>query len=164
MNSELNLELYTIAMTRLNNGFAKIGEILQDNADTLNSTENNEEKKEIFDKMAVKVKRTMPDFKTSAQEFKDFLKELQDDLNQEEINLNEFEPFFTHVEETFPKYDKELNEAMKGIRDTVGIATGELDYAIADVEQIVDQIIVTFTEIYSLASNYLERIRKGELK
>lgn len=164
MNSELNLELYTIAMTRLNNGFAKVGEIIKDNAETLNSTENDEEKKEVLDKMAVKVKRTLPDFKTSCKEFKDFYKELQDDLNQKEINLNELEPFFTHVEEVFPKYDKDLNDAVKGIKDTVGIGTGQLDYAIADLEEVVDQIIATFTDIYSLASNNLNKIRTGELK
>lgn len=164
MNGNLDLELYTIAMTRLNNGFAKVGNLIQDNASILNSQNNDENKKEKLDKLAVSIKRTLPDFQTALKEFKDLDSDIKSDLNQEEINLDDYEPFFKHVQETFPKSCKDLEDGIKGIQKSVQIATGKLDYVVADLTQIIDEIQSIFTNIYSISSNSLEKIQKGELK
>ena len=112
MNSELNLELYTIAMTRLNNGFAKIGDIIQDNTDLINSSTDAED----FNKLAIKIKRTLPDFRKSSSEFEEFYNDIVDDLSQDEINVNEYQPFFEHVDEVFPAYESQLNDGIAGLK------------------------------------------------
>lgn len=164
MNGEFDLELYTIAMTRLNNGFAKVGDLIQENAAILNCENDVDEREEKLDKMAVTIKRTLPDFKTACKEFKDLYADIQSDLNAEEIMLDDYEPFFKHVQETFPKSSKDLDQGIKGIEDAVSIATGQLDYAVADLVQIINQILVIFTDIYSISCNSLEKINKGELR
>lgn len=164
MNGEFDLELYTIAMTRLNNGFAKVGNLIQDNAAVLNKENDIDDREEKLDKMAVTVKRTLPDFKTALKEFKDLYADIQSDLNAKEIRLDDYEPFFKHVQETFPQSSKDLEQGIKGIQESVSISTGQLDYAVADLAEIIDQIVAVFTDIYSIASNSLEKINKGELR
>ncbi|MDO5848718.1 MAG: hypothetical protein Q4P18_04225 [Methanobrevibacter sp.] len=164
MNGEFDIELYTIAMTRLNNGFAKVGDIIQENAAVLNSENEDEEREKKLDKMAVSIKRTLPDFKNACKEFKDLYADIESDLNSKEINLNDYEPFFKHVQETFPQSSIDLEKGIKGIQDAVQIATGPLDYAVADLAQIIDEILATFTALYSLSCNTLEKIQKGELR
>ncbi len=154
MNGEVNLELYTVAMTRLNNGFAKMGEIVKDNAEVLNLEDGGDE---IFDRIAVSVKRVLSDFKVSCNEFKDFLSEIRDDLSRSEIDFNDFEPFLSHVVKIFPKYEKDLNDAMNGIRDSLCVGVVNLDCVISDMCCVIDQIIGTFNEIYLLADGYFKK-------
>ena len=123
MNSELNLELYTIAMTRLNNGFAKIGDIIQDNTDLINSSTDAED----FNKLAIKIKRTLPDFRKSSSEFEEFYNDIVNDLSQDEINVNEYQPFFEHVDEVFPAYESQLNDGIAGLKESIGGVNPKID-------------------------------------
>lgn len=158
MNGEVDLELYTVAMTRLNNGFSKVGEIVKDNAGVLSSDDGDDYRMEVLDRMAVSIKRALSDFRTSCREFRDFLSDVRFELDQSEVNLDDFEPFFDHVKENFPRYRKDLLSAVKGVRDSVGIATGQLDYVVSDLEEIVGKIVLVFDDIYSLADGlYLKR-------
>lgn len=164
MNGEFNLELYTIAMTRLNNGFGKIGNMIQDNAATLNMENEDSEKDKNFSKMTATVKRTMPDFTNALKEFKELYADIQSDLNQKEIRLDDYEPFFKHVVEIFPKSSKDLEEGINGIKEATSNSNEELKNTIAELGEIINQIIATFTDIYSISANSLEKINKGELK
>lgn len=82
MNGEIDLELYTISLIRLNTAFQKLDdacealELLNESADDL----------EIFYKDAV------------------------NDLNQEEVNFGEYYPFFENGKQTFPQYINALEE------------------------------------------------------
>ena len=58
------MELYTIAITRLNTGFQNIGEIIQKNADELQN--NNPEAIKI---LTEEIENTAPSFKNSAKDF-----------------------------------------------------------------------------------------------
>ena len=164
MNGKFDEELFVIAMTRLNNGFAKVGNLIQDNAAVLNKENKDEERKEKLDKMAVTIKRAIPDFKTARKEFKDLYSDIESDLNKDEIILDSYEPFFKHVQETFPQASKDLEQGIKGIQEAVSIATGPLDYAVADLVEIVNEILAIFTDIYSISCNSLDKIQAGELK
>ncbi len=164
MNGNLDLELYTIAMTRLNNGFAKVGNLIQDNASTLNAENNDENKKEKLDKMAVTVKRALPDFKTSLKEFKDLKEDINSDLNQSEINLDDYEPFFKHVQETFPKSCKDLEASINGIQKALQTTTESLSQIISDLLETINNILEIFNDIYSISSNSLEKIQTGEMR
>ena len=164
MNGEFNLELYTIAMTRLNNGFGKIGNIIQDNASALNMENEDDERDKKFSKMTAGVKRALPDFTTALKEFKELYADIQSDLNQKEIRLDDYEPFFKHVVETFPKSSKDLEEGIKGIKEATANNNEELKNIIAELGEIINQTIAIFTDIYSLSANSLEKINKGELK
>ena len=93
MHGEIDLELYTISIIRLNNALAK----LQDS--------------KSIDEVKIA-------FEESEKDLKKLYEEITDDLNQDEINLNEYYPFFEYVKLNFPKYieilksleNKELNE------------------------------------------------------
>lgn len=161
MNSELNLELFTIAMTRLNNGFAKLGDVIQDNAETLSSNDLSETD---YDKIAVKITRILPDFDGANNEFKEFLDDIREDLNQSEINVNEYQPFFEHVDETFPAYESQLNEGIKGLKDAMNNGSEKLKKVIGQLEIIIEQINVTFTAILSLSNNFLAKVKSGEIR
>lgn len=164
MKGEFDLELYTIAMTRLNNGFGKIGNMIQDNAAALNKENENDKKDKTFSKMTATVKRTLPDFTTALKEFKELYADIQSDLNQKEIRLDDYEPFFKHTVETFPKSSKDLKEGINGIKEATSNSSEELKNIIAELGEIINQIIAIFTDIYSISANSLEKINKGELK
>ena len=63
------MELYTIAITRLNTGFQNIGKIIQKNADELQN--NNPEAIKI---LIEEIENTTPSFKNSAKDFNRMLK------------------------------------------------------------------------------------------
>lgn len=84
MEGEIDLELYTVAIIRLNNAFDK----LENNADA----------------------RTM--FFESASDLNKFFKDTVNDLNQEEVNYNEYELFFKNGKNSFPEYIDILKETL----------------------------------------------------
>lgn len=83
MNGEIDLELYTLSIIRLNTAFMK----LEDNDD---------------DAFAL--------FNQSANDLEEFYQDIIDELNQDEINYNEFYPFFENGKHRFPQYINILEE------------------------------------------------------
>ena len=79
MYGEIDLELYTISIIRLNTAFEK-----------LNSKENIDGIKELF--------------KQSYIDFQELYEDIVKDLNKNEINLNEYYLFFQNGKEIFPQY------------------------------------------------------------
>ena len=84
MEGEIDLELYTVALIRLNNAFDK--------------WENNDDA------------RTM--FFESASDLKKFFKDTVNDLNQGKVNYNEYELFFKNGKNSFPEYIDILKETL----------------------------------------------------
>ena len=78
MNGEIDLELYTISLIRLNTAFEKL-----DSSDT-------DEVKEM-------IEESLNDLQTL---YEDIVK----DLNQDDVNLNEYYLFFQNGKQVFPKY------------------------------------------------------------
>ena len=93
MHGEIDLELYTISIIRLNNALEK----LQDS--------------KSIDEIKIA-------FEESEKDLEKLYEEITYDLNQDEINLNEYYPFFEYAKLNFPRYieilksleNKELNE------------------------------------------------------
>lgn len=79
MNGEIDLELYTISIIRLNNALEKL-ETSQDIDDT----------KEMF--------------KESCRDFKELYEDIISDLNEEEIQFNDYYLFFENGKQVFPQY------------------------------------------------------------
>ena len=100
MHGEIDLELYTISIIRLNNALAK----LQDS--------------QSIDEVKIA-------FEESEKDLEKLYEEIIDDLNQDEINLNEYCPFFEYIKLNFPSYieilksieNKELNENIIALID-----------------------------------------------
>ena len=94
MNGEIDLELYTISLIRLNTAFQKLDD-------------NTQEAYALFTE--------------SADDLERFYKDVVDDLNQEEVNFGEYYPFFENGKQTFPQYvtilgeihDNELNKPIE---------------------------------------------------
>ena len=82
MNGEIDLELYTISLIRLNTAFQKLDDVCEASA-LLNE---------------------------SADELERFYKDVVNDLNQEEVNFGEYYPFFENGKQTFPQYINALKE------------------------------------------------------
>lgn len=89
MDGELDLELYTFAIIRLNNA--------------LDNLENNKDAKTMFSE--------------SADELDEFFKDTVNDLNQEEVNYNEYELFFKNGKNSFPEYINILKETLNKTDD-----------------------------------------------
>ena len=85
MYGEIDLELYTISIIRLNTALEKL--------------ENNESIDEI---------KTM--FCESFDDLNQLYKDIVDDLNQDEVNLNEYYLFFQNGKQTFPQFIETLDE------------------------------------------------------
>lgn len=75
MNGELDLELYTISIIRLNTALQKL-----DEPDTISL------------------------FNQSAEDLQRLYEDILDDLNQDEVNFGEYYPFFENGKQTFPQY------------------------------------------------------------
>ncbi|WP_407413876.1 hypothetical protein [Methanobrevibacter sp.] len=75
MNGELDLELYTISLVRLNTAFQKL---------------NEPEAIELFNQ--------------SADDLQTLYEDVLNDLNQDEVNFGEYYPFFENGKRTFPQY------------------------------------------------------------
>ena len=75
MNGELDLELYTISIIRLNTAFQKL-----DEPDTISL------------------------FNQSADDLQNLYEDILNDLNQDEVNFGEYYPFFENGKQTFPQY------------------------------------------------------------
>lgn len=88
ITNEIDLELYTIAIIRLNTGFQNIGKIIQKNADELQN--NNPEAIKI---LIEEIENTTPSFKNSAKDFNRMYLDIVDSLNQKKLitmNMNHF--------------------------------------------------------------------------
>ena len=75
MNGELDLELYTLSIIRLNTAFQKL---------------NDNEAIELLNQ--------------SADDLQTLYEDILNDLNQEEVNFGEYYPFFENGKQTFPQY------------------------------------------------------------
>ena len=150
ITNELDLELYTIAITRLNTGFQNIGEIIQKNADELQN--NNPEAIKI---LIEEIKNTTPSFKNSAKDFNRMYLDIVDSLNQKEVNYNEYEPFFKYINQIFPQYQESLVKSIGNLKN-IGIDNSELDQAIADLDNAIMEIVNTFTNLLKIAIDYVD--------
>lgn len=83
MNGEIDLELYTLSIIRLNTALEK----LEDSNVT-------DEIKQMF--------------KDSYNDLNNLYQDIVDDLNQEEVNINEYYMFFQNGKQTFPQYIETL--------------------------------------------------------
>lgn len=144
------MELYTIAITRLNTGFQNIGEIIQKNADELQN--NNPEAIKI---LIEEIKNTTPSFKNSAKDFNRMYLDIVDSLNQKEVNYNEYEPFFKYITQIFPQYQESLVKSIGNLKN-IGIDNSELDQAIADLDNAIMEIVNTFTNLLKIAIDYVD--------
>ena len=84
MDGEIDLELYTIALIRLNNAFEKL--------------KNNDDSNALFSE--------------SASDLEEFFRDAVNDLNQEEVNYNDYELFFKNGKNSFPEYINILKETV----------------------------------------------------
>lgn len=144
------MELYTIAITRLNTGFQNIGEIIQKNADELQN--NNPEAIKI---LIEEIKNTTPSFKNSAKDFNRMYLDIVDSLNQKEVNYNEYEPFFKYINQIFPQYQESLVKSIGNLKN-IGIDNSKLDQAIADLDNAIMEIVNTFTNLLKIAIDYVD--------
>ncbi|WP_296893899.1 hypothetical protein [uncultured Methanobrevibacter sp.] len=83
MNGEIDLELYTISIIRLNNAL-----------ENLENTPITDETKEMF--------------KTSCNDLNELYTDIVNDLNNEEIQFSEYYLFFENGKQMFPHYIKTL--------------------------------------------------------
>ena len=144
------MELYTIAITRLNTGFQNIGEIIQKNADELQN--NNPEAIKI---LIEEIENTTPSFKNSAKDFNRMYLDIVDSLNQKEVNYNEYEPFFKYINQIFPLYQESLVKSIGNLKN-IGIDNSKLDQAIADLDNAIMEIVNTFTNLLKIAIDYVD--------
>ena len=79
MNGEIDLELYTISMIRLNNALEK-----------LETSQDNDGIKEMF--------------KESCGDFENLYEDIISDLNEDEIQFNDYYLFFENGKQVFPQY------------------------------------------------------------
>ncbi len=98
MNGEIDLELYTISIIRLNNSLEK-----------LETSQDNDYIKEMF--------------KESCRDFEELYKDIISDLNGEEIQFNDYYLFFENGKQVFPQYIDALkkieNEEIKEYIDSL---------------------------------------------
>lgn len=92
MDGEIDLELYTISMIRLNSIFQKI------------------EDDEI-------VTDIISDIDDCFNDLNQLYEDISNDLSQEEININEYDPFFENGMVMFPEYTKSIDEAVENADD-----------------------------------------------
>ena len=83
MDGEIDLELYTISIIRLNTAFEKL-----ENSNNAEDVKN--------------------DFKESCDDLKRLYNDIVRDLNENEINFNEYYLFFENGKNTFPQYIESL--------------------------------------------------------
>ena len=149
MTNEIDLELYTIAITRLNNGFQNIGQIIQKNAQELQN--NNPEAIKI---LIEEIENTTPSFKNSARDFKKIYLDIVDSLNQKEVNYNEYEPFFNYINQIFPQYQESLIKSIDNLKN-IGIDNSKLDIAIMNLDNEISEIVNTFANFLKIAASYI---------
>ncbi len=95
MYGEIDLELYTLAIIRLNTAFEK----LDDN--------NLDDVKAMFEE--------------SLNDLQTLYADIVEDLNQEEVNLNEYYLFFQNGKQTFPQYIEMLGSVENEfLEDVIG--------------------------------------------
>ena len=145
----IDLNLYTIAITRLNNGFQNIGQIIQKNAKELKN--NNPEAIEILIK---EIENTTPSFKNSSKNFEKIYLDIVDSLNQKKVNNNEYEAFLNYIIQIFPQYQESLIKSIDNLKN-IGINNSKLDLAIMNLDNEISKIINTFTNLLKIAIEYL---------
>jgi len=93
MYGEIDLELYTLSIIRLNTAFEKL------------DSSNTDEVKVMFEE--------------SLNDLNTLYNDIVDDLNQDEVNLNEYYMFFQNGKQTFPQYIEMLgsveNESLEEV-------------------------------------------------
>ncbi|MCQ2971111.1 hypothetical protein SAMN05216439_1850 [Methanobrevibacter gottschalkii] len=92
MDGEIDLELYTISIIRLNSIFQKI-----------------EDKKIVTD--------IISDINDCFNDLNQIYEDILNELSKEEININEYDPFFENGMVMFPEYTKSIDETIGKIDD-----------------------------------------------
>lgn len=92
MDGEIDLELYTISLIRLNSIFQKI-----------------EDEKIVTD--------IISDINDCFNDLNQLYEDILNDLSQAEININEYDPFFENGMVMFPEYTKGIDEIIEKIDD-----------------------------------------------
>ncbi|MDO5823982.1 hypothetical protein [Methanobrevibacter sp.] len=92
MDGEIDLELYTISLIRLNSIFQKI-----------------EDEKIVTD--------IISDINDCFNDLNQLNEDILNDLSQAEININEYDPFFENGMVMFPEYTKGIDEIIEKIDD-----------------------------------------------
>ena len=105
------MELYTIAITRLNTGFQNIGKIIQKNADELQN--NNPEAIKI---LIEEIENTTPSFKNSAKDFNRMYLDIVDSLNQKKLITMNMNHFFKYINQIFPQYQESLVKSIGNLK------------------------------------------------
>ena len=103
MYGEIDLELYTLSIIRLNSVFQK-----------LDDNNNINEVKEMFEE--------------SCRDLQKLYEDIVEDLNQDEVNLNEYYLFFQNGKQTFPQYIEvlgsiETEELQETVNSLVNVFT-----------------------------------------
>lgn len=88
MYGEIDLELYTISMIRLNTAFQKLDDGKVD-------------------------ENIISMISDSSTDFEVLLNDIINDLNQEEINCNEYDPFFENIKKLYPEYIKKISRYLE---------------------------------------------------
>lgn len=109
MYGEIDLELYTISIIRLNTAFEKL------------DSSNTDEVKSMFEE--------------SLNDLKTLYNDIVDDLNREEVNLNEYYMFFQNGKQTFPQFIEMLGSVEnESLEDVIG----ELMNVFSNLNKIAD--------------------------
>lgn len=109
MNGEIDLELYTISIIRLNTAFEKL-----DSSDS-------DEVKEMLEE--------------SLKDLQTLYNDIVEDLNQDEVNLNEYYLFFQNGKQIFPNYIEMLeNIENESLNDVIS----ELKNVFENLNKIAD--------------------------
>ena len=151
MSNEIDLELYTIGITRLNNGFQNIGLIIQNNAQELH--EGNLEAIKILTK---EIENRVPSFEASANDFEKIYLDTVNGLNQSEVNYNEYEVFFKYINQIFPQYQESLKKSIDNLKN-IGIENKNLKNAIKKLDCEIVKIITIFDNLLKIANSYCSK-------
>lgn len=109
MYGEIDLELYTLSIIRLNTAFEKL------------DSSNTDEVKVMFEE--------------SLNDLNTLYNDIVDDLNQDEVNLNEYYLFFQNGKQTFPQYIEMLGSVENESLEEV---IGELMNVFNNLNKIAD--------------------------
>lgn len=151
MSNEIDLELYTIGITRLNNGFQNIGLIIQNNAQELH--EGNLEAIKI---LTQEIENRVPSFEASANDFEKIYLDTVNGLNQSEVNYNEYEVFFKYINQIFPQYQESLKKSIDNLKN-IGIENKNLKNAIKKLDCEIAKIITVFDNLLKIANSYCSK-------
>ncbi|SFL40031.1 hypothetical protein SAMN02910297_00786 [Methanobrevibacter olleyae] len=154
MDGKLDIDSFEKAINGLNKNLNDVGLLFRANMPLLATDATQETKENCVDKMSDRISDLLDSFRESYSYYNGFYEKLKENVRNETIESpEEYEVFFSHANETFPKYIDELGQSIDSLCD-IDVKTEKFNITMRELGSIIENFRFDFKRTLAIADLY----------